>query len=82
LTRSKATILVKVRFLEKDPRTLPEMRAKVAFLSRTLKEEEQKSFTALPHLHSSPTGIRPLFLSFTKTVSWRNRSRQVSPSGT
>jgi len=46
--RSKATILVKVRFLEKDPRTLPEMRAKVAFLSRTLKEEEQKSFTALP----------------------------------
>lgn len=46
--RSKATILVKVRFLDKDPRTLPEMRAKVAFLSRTLKEEEQKSLTALP----------------------------------
>ena len=46
--RSKATILVKVRFLDKDPRILPEMRAKVAFLSRQLKEEEQKSVTAVP----------------------------------
>jgi RND family efflux transporter MFP subunit len=39
--RTKATILVKVRFLNKDPRILPEMRAKVAFLSRALKPEEQ-----------------------------------------
>ena len=45
--RSKATILVKIRFLDKDPRILPEMRAKVAFLSRPLKEEEQKSLTAV-----------------------------------
>jgi RND family efflux transporter MFP subunit len=45
--RSKATILVKVRFLDKDPRILPEMRAKVAFLSRPLKEEEHKSLTAV-----------------------------------
>ncbi|MEI9476067.1 MAG: efflux RND transporter periplasmic adaptor subunit [Deltaproteobacteria bacterium] len=45
--RSKATILVKIRFLDKDPRILPEMRAKVAFLSRPLKEEEQKSHTAI-----------------------------------
>ena len=45
--RSKATILVKIRFLNKDPRILPEMRAKVAFLSRPLKEEEQKSHTAI-----------------------------------
>ena len=46
--RSKATILVKIRFTNKDPRILPEMRAKVAFLSRQLKEEEQKSVTAVP----------------------------------
>ena len=45
--RSKATILAKIRFLDKDPRILPEMRAKVAFLSRPLKEEEQKSLTAV-----------------------------------
>jgi len=45
--RTKATIMVKVRFMDKDPRILPEMRAKVAFLSRPLKPEEQKSFTAV-----------------------------------
>lgn len=32
--RSKATVMVKVRFLESDTRILPEMSAKVAFLSR------------------------------------------------
>ena len=45
--RTKATILVKVRFLDKDSRILPEMRAKVAFLSRPLKEEEQRPRTAI-----------------------------------
>jgi len=40
--RTKATIMVKVRFLDKDPRILPEMRAKVAFLSRSLKSQENK----------------------------------------
>src|SRR5262245_34101071 len=34
--RSKATVTVKVRFVESDPRVLPEMTAKVAFLSRDL----------------------------------------------
>ncbi|MCG6538349.1 MAG: efflux RND transporter periplasmic adaptor subunit, partial [Syntrophales bacterium LBB04] len=38
--RSKATVLVKVRFLDKDPRMLPDMSAKVSFLSRSLKPEE------------------------------------------
>jgi RND family efflux transporter MFP subunit len=45
--RTKATIMVKVRFLEKDPRILPEMRAKVSFLSRSIKTGEQKPRTAL-----------------------------------
>ena len=40
--RSKATVLVKVRFLDKDPRMLPEMSAKVSFLSRKLAPEELK----------------------------------------
>ena len=40
--RAKATVMVKIRFLDKDPRILPEMRAKVAFLSRPLNQEEQK----------------------------------------
>ncbi|MBP7766521.1 MAG: efflux RND transporter periplasmic adaptor subunit [Syntrophaceae bacterium] len=38
--RSKATVLVKVRFLDKDARMLPDMSAKVAFLSRELAAEE------------------------------------------
>jgi RND family efflux transporter MFP subunit len=40
--RTKATVLVKVRFLDKDPRLLPDMSAKVSFLSRSLKPEELK----------------------------------------
>jgi multidrug efflux pump subunit AcrA (membrane-fusion protein) len=34
--RAKATVLTKVKFLETDDRILPEMSAKVAFLSRPL----------------------------------------------
>ena len=45
--RSKATVMVKVRFLEKDPRILPEMSAKVAFLERPVAADEQKPRTAL-----------------------------------
>ncbi len=32
--RSKASVMVKIRFLQKDPRIFPEMSAKVAFLQR------------------------------------------------
>jgi RND family efflux transporter MFP subunit len=45
--RSKATVMVKVRFIDKDSRVLPEMSAKVAFLARLAKPEEQKPRTAL-----------------------------------
>ncbi len=45
--RSKATVLVKIRFVDKDDRILPEMSAKVAFLSREIKKEEEKPRTAL-----------------------------------
>jgi RND family efflux transporter MFP subunit len=45
--RSKATITVKVRFLDKDSRILPEMSARVAFLSRPATPEEQRPRTAI-----------------------------------
>lgn len=45
--RTKATVLVKVRFMDKDNRILPEMSAKVAFLSREVREDEKKPLTAL-----------------------------------
>ena len=44
--RSKATVLVKVEFIERDPRVLPDMSAKVSFLSRELKAEERKPVVA------------------------------------
>ncbi len=43
--RSKATVLVKIRFLQKDARILPEMSAKVAFLPHALKPEELEPMT-------------------------------------
>lgn len=39
--RSKATVLVKVGFLELDPRVLPDMSARVAFLSQPVPPEER-----------------------------------------
>jgi RND family efflux transporter MFP subunit len=39
--KSKATVLVKVRFSGHDPHILPEMSAKVGFLSKALKQGEQ-----------------------------------------
>lgn len=45
--RSKATVMVKIRFLDQDPRILPEMSAKAAFLSRPVSDEERKPVTAV-----------------------------------
>jgi RND family efflux transporter MFP subunit len=45
--RAKATLLVKVAFVERDERVLPDMSAKAAFLSRELKPEERKPVPAL-----------------------------------
>jgi RND family efflux transporter MFP subunit len=45
--RSKASIMVKVGFIDIDTRILPEMSAKVAFLSRPVKAEEMKPRTSL-----------------------------------
>lgn len=45
--RTKATVTVKVRFTERDPRVLPEMSAKVAFLSRSPRSGEETPVTAV-----------------------------------
>lgn len=45
--RTKATVMLKIRFIDKDIRILPEMSAKVAFLSREVKSGEQKPHTAI-----------------------------------
>ncbi len=46
--RAKATVMTKVKFLEKDERILPEMSAKVAFLSQPLGAEEAKPRLMVP----------------------------------
>ena len=51
--RSKATVMVKVRFIDKDARILPEMSAKVAFLSREVTRDEER-----PRLALNPAAIR------------------------
>ena len=50
--RTKATVLIKVRFIDKDKRILPEMSAKVAFLSRPVTPEEQK-----PRIAVNPASV-------------------------
>ncbi len=46
--RAKASVLVKVAFKEIDPRILPEMSAKVAFLSREIRPGEENPLEAVP----------------------------------
>lgn len=45
--RSKATLLVKVTFREKDARVLPDMSAKVGFLERAPAADERRAVTAV-----------------------------------
>jgi HlyD family secretion protein len=45
--RSKATVMVKVKFVERDPRVLPDMSAKVAFLSKAVPDNERKPVVAV-----------------------------------
>jgi HlyD family secretion protein len=46
--RTKATVLVKVRFVDKDSRILPEMSAKVAFLSQALDPAARQARLIIP----------------------------------
>ena len=64
--RSKATVLVKVRFLDKDPRMLPDMSAKVSFLSRRLEPAEMK-----PRLAANQSAL----------IDQGHRDNRLSPHG-
>ena len=45
--RAKATVMTKIRFEGLDPRILPEMSAKVTFLSRAASDDDQKPLIAV-----------------------------------
>jgi RND family efflux transporter MFP subunit len=50
--RTKASVMVKVRFLDRDPRILPEMSAKVAFLQHEARQAERQ-----PRIAVRPSAI-------------------------
>jgi len=61
--RSKASVMVKVRFAERDPRVLPEMSARVAFLERAITREEETPRTAVnPAAIVSRNGKQAVFI--------------------
>lgn len=59
--RSKATVQTKVKFLKKDDRVLPEMSAKVAFLSRSIAREEKPRLGVNPSAVISKNGRTVVF---------------------
>jgi len=58
--RAKATVMTKVKFDAIDPRILPEMSAKVAFLSREVTAEQQKPLLAVNADAIATRGGRPV----------------------
>jgi RND family efflux transporter MFP subunit len=57
--RSKAAVLVKVAFVDRDQRILPEMSAKVAFLEREIGEDERQPLLVVPAVALIDTGAGP-----------------------
>jgi HlyD family secretion protein len=61
--RSKASVMVKVKFVDKDPRILPEMSAKVAFLAHWPTPEDEKPLLAVnPAALTSRKGKQAVFV--------------------
>ena len=48
IDRAKATVMVKIGFVDRDERLLPDMSAKVAFLEREVAPGDRKPVTAVP----------------------------------
>ncbi|PTL36140.1 efflux transporter periplasmic adaptor subunit [Candidatus Methylomirabilis limnetica] len=48
IDRAKATVMVKIGFVDRDARLLPDMSAKVAFLEREVAPADRKPVTAVP----------------------------------
>lgn len=72
--RTKATLLVKVAFKERDARVLPDMSAKVAFLSRPPRAEERRAVTAVRPEAIARRGDRQVVYALDE----RNVAREVA----
>eukprot|EP01034_Spumella_vulgaris_P035180 gene35180-43368_t len=73
--RSKATLLVKVRFIDRDPRVLPDMSAKVAFLSKPVPPEDKAPVTAVQPAAIATRDGKPVLF-----VVAEGKARQVAVS--
>jgi HlyD family secretion protein len=74
--RSKATLLVKVRFVERDARVLPDMSAKVAFLSQPVPPGDRRPVAAVaPAALATRDGKPALFVLDGETL----RQTAVTP---
>jgi multidrug efflux pump subunit AcrA (membrane-fusion protein) len=61
--RAKATVLVKIRFVDHDPQVLPEMSAKVAFLEKEMAPDQRAARVAvLSDAITQRNGKRVIFL--------------------
>jgi hypothetical protein len=61
--RAKATVMTKVQFEAIDPRILPEMSAKVAFLSKEVTRDEQRPLVAVsPEAIATRAGSSAIFV--------------------
>ena len=60
--RAKATVMTKVRFEQLDPRILPEMSAKVSFLSQRPRDDDFKPLLAVPPGAIVPRDGHPVVL--------------------
>ncbi len=67
--RTKASVLVKVKFRSLDPRVLPEMSAKVAFLSRDLADDERRARPAAPKAAVAKRGGKNLVFAVDNGVA-------------
>jgi RND family efflux transporter MFP subunit len=77
--RSKATLLVKVRFVERDPRVLPDMSAKVAFLSKAVPPEDRQPVTAVqPAAIATRDGKPVVFVLDADNAENAGKVRQVA----
>jgi RND family efflux transporter MFP subunit len=69
--RTRGTVMVKVRFDRIDPRILPEMSARVAFLSRPLEEHESKPFLAVHRdALTQREGVQGIFKTADELAQW------------
>jgi hypothetical protein len=77
--RAKATVVTKIRFEKIDPRILPEMSAKVNFLSREVSVQEQQPVMAVnPQVWPSPTAVAAK-VQVWKLVPTADKQWQVQP---